>query len=295
MKTEELYLGSIKLKNRIFLAPMHQVNDIGFRMLCKKAGASLTYTGLTNPQTKEKLFFQDKPAVQFACNNEKGIEEFIKKYDKKISMYDFNLGCPSPHAKQSKIGYFMTHNLPAIETIIKTIRKNTAKPITLKIRKMPMEITLPIIKLAEKHCNALGVHPRTQPQGYSGEPDIEFARQIKKLTKLPIIYSGNINNKGQAEAMLKEFDFIMIGRASMGNPSIFSNILENKTKKQITFQDWLKLSKKINKKISFSQIKFQALNFTQGFNGASKIRHKLSLAKDEKEILNILKEIKNNS
>ncbi|MCX6765262.1 MAG: tRNA-dihydrouridine synthase, partial [Candidatus Nealsonbacteria bacterium] len=93
-----------RLKSRIFLAPMHQINDIAFRLLCKKAGASLTYTGLTNPQTKEKLFFNDTPAVQFACNSDKGIKEFIKKHDKNISLYDFNLGCPSPHAKSSKVG-----------------------------------------------------------------------------------------------------------------------------------------------------------------------------------------------
>ncbi|MDP1728787.1 MAG: tRNA-dihydrouridine synthase family protein [archaeon] len=281
-------LGNLKIKNRIFLAPMHQVNDIAFRLLCKKAGAGLTYTGLLNPQTHEKLYFNDKPVLQLACNSSKGIKELIKKYDKKISMYDFNLGCPSPHAKSSKMGYFMTSNFEAIEDILKTIRKNTKKPLTLKIRKMPEEQTNKIIKLAEKYCNALGIHPRTQPQGYSGIPDLEFAKKIKKQTKLPIIYSGNINNKEQAEKMLKEFDFIMIGRASIGNPNIFSE-LTNKHQK-ITFYDWLKLAKKIQKKnLYFNQIKFQAINFTRDFPGSAKIRNLLSTTKTEKEILEILK------
>jgi tRNA-dihydrouridine synthase B len=280
-------LGNLTLKNRIFLAPMHQVNDIAFRLLCKKAGASLTYTGLLNPQTKEKLYFNDKPAIQFACNSTKGIKEFIKKYDKKVSLYDFNLGCPSPHAKQSKIGYFMTRNIPVIEEILKEIRNNTKKPVTIKIRRMPEQETKAIIKVAEKYCDAIGVHPRTQVQGYSGIPDINFARQVKQLTKLPIIYSGNINSKEEAEKMLQEFDFIMIGRASIGNPNIFTDILNKKLKKRINFLDWLKLAK--NKEFYFNQIKFQAINFTKGFEGAPEIRHKLSLAKNEKEILDILK------
>ena len=143
----EYKLGNLKLKNKIFLAPMHQINDIAFRMLCKKAGAALTYTGLTNPQTREKLYFNDKPAIQFACNSIKGIKEFIKKYDKNISLYDFNLGCPSPHAKQSKIGYFMTDNLKVIEEILKEIKKYTKKPLTIKIRKMPLEKTQKIINI----------------------------------------------------------------------------------------------------------------------------------------------------
>jgi len=283
----QLKLGTLKLKNRIFLAPMHQINDVAFRLLCKKAGSALTYTGLTNPQTKEKLYFQDKPALQFACNSIKGLKEFIKKYDKNISLYDFNLGCPSPHAKSSKIGYFMISNFKTIEEILKTIKQNTTKPITIKIRKINDEKTLKnIIKIAEKYCDAIGVHPRTQPQGYSGIPDLNFAKKVKKLTKLPIIYSGNINTPNDAKRMLKEFDFIMIGRTSMGNPSIFSELAEKNAKKIINFKDWFKLAKKY--KFYFNQIKFQAINFTKGFEGASEIRRKISLAKSEKEILEIL-------
>jgi len=291
-KQRIIKLGNLKLKNKVFLAPMHQVNDVAFRLLCKKAGAGLTYSGLLNPQTREKLFFEDKPAVQFACNNTKGIREFIKKYDKKISLYDFNLGCPSPHAKQSKLGYFMIENTSAIEQILGEIKKYTKKPITLKIRKMPLDGTRKIMKIAEKYCDAIGVHARTQQQGYSGIPDIQFARFVKKNTKLPVIYSGNINNKSDADKILKEFDFIMVGRASIGNPSIFSDILwinKNKIKKRINFFDWLKLAKKVDKNIYFSQIKFQALNFCKGFEGASMVRAKLSQAKDEKELIKILK------
>jgi len=283
-------IGNLKLKSRIFLAPMHQINDVAFRLLCKKAGAALTYTGLINPQTREELHLDDAPALQFACNSEKGIKDFIKKHNKDISLYDFNLGCPSPHAKSSKLGYFMIHELEKIEKILKEIRESTKKPLTIKIRKMPGGQTKAIIKLAEKYCDAISVHPRTQPQGYSGEPDLEFARQIKKSTKLPVIYSGNVNNKEQADKMLKEFDFIMIGRSAIGNPNIFSEALGKKLKKPLNFNDWLKLAKKIEgSKLHFSQIKFQAINFTRDFEGAPELRHKLSLCKNEKEIENVLK------
>jgi tRNA-dihydrouridine synthase len=283
-----MHIGTLKLKNRIFLAPMHEVNDIAFRILCKKAGASLVYTGLMNPQTKQKLQLQDKPALQCACNSTKGIKEFIKKYDKKIVMYDFNLGCPSRHANSSKIGSFMTNNTKKIEEILREIKINTKKPLTLKIRKMPNQQTRAIIKLAGKYCNAIAVHPRTQEQGYSGKCDITYARQIKKLTSLPIIYSGDIKTKEQAQQLLKEFDFIMIGRASIGNPGIFSEILEKKQKK-FNFKDYYKLVKKEKYELEFNQLKFQALNFTRGFQGASKLRQEISKAKTQGELKNILK------
>lgn len=283
------YIRGLKTKNRIFLAPMHQVNDIAFRLLCKRAGAGLTYTGLINPQTKEKLFFQDKPAVQFACNSSRGIEEFIKKYDKKICLYDLNLGCPSLHAEQSKIGYFMSDNPKLLNNILKTIKENTKKPITIKIRKMPLEKAKQIIKVAEKYCSAIAVHPRSQKQGYSGLADIDFARNIKKTTKLPLIYSGDIDTKEKAEKALKEFDFIMIGRASLGNPSIFKDLTSQKYSKEIkdrvTFMDWFKLAKVIDKNLDFTQVKFQALNFTRGFKGASRLREDISRAKSEEELL----------
>ena len=77
-------------------------------------------------------------------------------------MYDFNLGCPSPHAKQSKIGYFMINNTKAIEKILKEIRQNTKKPLTIKIRKMPEENLKKVVKIAERYCDAIAIHPRTQ-------------------------------------------------------------------------------------------------------------------------------------
>jgi tRNA-dihydrouridine synthase B len=257
-------------------------------LLCKKSGAGLTYTGLLNPKTKEKLFFDDKPAVQFACNSSDGIKEFIKKYDKKVLLYDLNLGCPSPHAKTTSVGYFMIDNLNAIESILKEIKSHTKKPVTIKIRKMPEEKAKKIIEIANKYCDAIAVHPRTLQQGYAGIPDIEFARFVKTLTKLPIIYSGNINNLEQAEKMLKEFDFIMIGRSAFGNPSIFSDLTNKKIKKRILFMDWFNLIKKIYPEVSFNQIKLQANNFTKGMDNARKIREKLIHAKTEKDVLEIM-------
>jgi tRNA-dihydrouridine synthase len=245
--------------------------------LCKKAGASLVYTGLTNPQSRKPINLEDKPAIQLTCNKTTGLKEFIKKNDKNCSLWDFNLGCPSLHAKKSKTGFFMLKNINIIAEILKIIRKNTKKPVTIKIRKADLEDIKPIISIAEKYCDAIAVHPRTQEQGYAGEPDFEFARKIKTITKLPIIYSGNVNSKQDADKILTYFDFVMIGRGAIGNPNIFYELTGKISKDKINFKDYLKLAEKY--KLSFQQIKFQAINFTKGIQGASKIRALLSSAK----------------
>jgi len=275
-------LGNLTLKNPYFLAPMHEINDIAFRELCKKAGAGLAYTGLINPQSKKPVNLEDKPAIQLTCNKTNGLKDFIKKNDKNCSLWDFNLGCPSLHAKKSKTGFFMLKNLSIIGEILKIIKQNTKKPVTIKIRKADLKDIKPIITLAEKYCDAIALHPRTQQQGYSGEPDIKFAKQIKTITELPIIYSGNVNSKQEADKILEEFNFVMIGRQAIGNPNIFYELTGNKTEEPLTFKDYLQLAEKY--KLNFQQIKFQAINFTKGLEGASKIRHKLSSAKNISEI-----------
>ncbi len=274
-------IGNFKPKNRFFLAPMLEPNDIAFRLLCKKAGCGLTYTGMINPLSKQKVFLDDKPAIQIFCTNTKGIKEFIKKYEKEVVLFDFNLGCPSVLAEKMGFGSFLHDDIETIEEILKVMRKSTKKPITIKLRKS--ERAMQIAKMASKYVDAIGIHPRTQKQGYSGEPDLEFALKIKREIKLPIIYSGNVNEKN-AKKLLETFDFVMVGREAIGNPGIFSllNGKQNKTK----FSGYIKLALKY--KLFFRQIKYQAINFTKGVDGAREKRNLLSKAKTIDDIKKIL-------
>ena len=98
MKTRKI--KKIPCKNRIFLAPMEEVNDPAFRLMCKKAGAGLTYTGLTSALSPKKLILKDKPVLQLFANSIKGVSDFMKKYDSKVAFWDFNLGCPAKTAKR---------------------------------------------------------------------------------------------------------------------------------------------------------------------------------------------------
>jgi len=274
-------IGSLKLENPYFLAPMAGINDIAFRILCKNAGAGLVYTGMINPLTREELAFDDKPAIQLFAANERGIAKFINKHEMDAVLFDFNLGCPADVAKRQGFGSFMHNNLQKIERILEVMRNSTEKPITIKLRKSNKAEK--IIKLAEKYCDAIAIHARTSKQGYSGEADIKFAENIKKKTNLPVIYSGDVD-ENNAEELLKTFDFVMIGRKAIGHPNVFAKLIGRK--EIYGFDDYLKLSKKY--KLKFKHIRAQSIMFTKGMEGASRIRERLSRAKSINEIVRII-------
>jgi tRNA-dihydrouridine synthase B len=273
----------MKLKSPHFLAPMLEPNDIAFRLLCKKAGASLTFTGMTNPLSKKKQNLQDKPILQLFATTTKGIKQFMKKYDRKVSGWDFNLGCPSKLSRKLGHGAFLQKDLKQIQKIFREMRSSTKKICMVKLRKSPNAIK--IARLAEKEgFDRVIIHPRTIQQGYSGEPDYKFALKLKKEVSLPIIYSGNVDEKN-AKKILNDFQFIMIGRAAIGNPNIFAKLNDKKPK--VNFKKYLKLAKK--HKLFFRQIKYQAMNFTKGEKNAKELRRKLIGAKIIKDIERIYK------
>jgi tRNA-dihydrouridine synthase B len=276
-----MYIGKLKLKSRILLAPMLEPNDIAFRLLCKKSGCGLAYTGMTSPMTKKELELDDKPAMQIFGNSTRGIEKFIKRYDKKVSLWDFNLGCPSKLSKRLEHGAFMHDDISIIEKILKVMRRSTKKPISIKLRKS--EKAIEIAKLAEKYVDAVGIHPRTFGQGYSGKPDYNFAVKLKSEIKVPVIYSGDVKEEN-VKKILEDFDFVFVGREAIGDSGIFARMRGENS--EVNFNDYLKLSSKY--KLFFRQIKYQAMNFTKGLSGAKKIRAKLVEAKtieDVKEIM----------
>lgn len=175
----------------------------------------------------------------------------------------------------------MNHKLEDIENILRTMRGNTKKPLLIKIRKS--KNTLKIIKIAEKYCNAICIHPRTQPQGYSGFADKEYALKIKNKTFLPVIYSGDVDENNYKE-FLKHFDYVMIGRKAIGNPDIFSITSGNKKKIKTTFLDYIELAEKYS--LPFRQLKIQAMNFTKGNENASELREAIFKIKTKKSLNN---------
>jgi len=279
-------IGNLKLKNPYFLAPMVGINDIAFRILCKNAGAGLVYTGMINPLTKEELILEDNPAIQLFSTNGKGIAEFIRKHQGNAQLFDFNLGCSAQTAKKHGLGAFIPQTNENIKKILEAMRESTKKPVTIKLRKSVN--TFKIVKTAEKYCDAICIHPRAINQGYSGRADISFAEELKRKTSLPIIYSGDVNEKN-ADKLLEKFDFAMIGRNAIGYPNIFAKLAGKSTddSADFGFDNYLKLA--LQYKLKFEHVKAQAICFTKYQENAGKLREKLSRVKNLNELKKLLK------
>ena len=192
------------------------------------------------------------------------------------------MGCPSKLSRKLGHGAFMHKDFETIVKIVKTMKRSTKKPVTIKLRKSPQAIEL--AKLCEPYVDAIGIHARTIEQGYSGEPDYDFALKLKKSVKVPVIYSGDVNEKN-AEKILKDFDFVFVGRDAIGNPNIFSELTGKESK--VSFMNYLKLAKKY--KLFFRQIKFQGMNFTKGIDNAKGVRRKLINSKTLEDVEELVK------
>ncbi len=283
-------IGNLVLKSRVFLAPMLEPNDIAFRLLCKRAGCGLTYTGMVSALSKAKICLDDKPILQLFGNSSKGIEGFMKKYDSRVSGWDFNLGCPSKLSKKLKHGAFMASEIEDIRGILEIMRANTKKPLTIKIRKS--ESAFDILKMAEEAgVDAVCIHARTVGQGYSGEVDYDFALKVKKRARFPVIFSG-VSDLAETDKILEDFDFVMIGRKAIGNPEIFASLQKSSGKLEVgsgkfSFGEYLELARKYG--LFFRQVKYQAMNFTKGIRGGKELRMGLIGAKDVGDIEKIMK------
>lgn len=275
-------IGSLRLKNPYFLAPMVGVNDIAFRILCRNAGAGLVYTGMIDPRSRAKIILDDRPAVQLSSTSEKGIGEFIKKHDT-VPLFDFNLGCSVKKAESRKFGAFLHSRTEIIRNILRIMGESTRKPVTVKLRKS--DEALKILRIAEEYCDAVCIHPRTNLQGYSGKADIDFAEKLKQRASIPVIYSGDVDETN-AESLLKKFDFVMIGRKAVGYPNVFAELTEKEP--VFGFSDYLKLA--LRYKLKFQTINSQAIFFTKSLQGAGKLRVRLSKINNLDELKMIVDE-----
>ena len=300
-----------KLKGKAILSPMAGITDVAFRALCKKYGATLTCTEFLNStaivkKNKKTLEMLKKDSsenpsqVQLFGNSLENVISAAKFCEKTFDIIDVNCGCPAWKVIKTGSGSAMLNNPEKIGEFIRQLDKNTKAPITLKIRKGINETSVnavEVAKIAEANgATAIGVHGRTQSQGYSGKADWEIIKKVKASVSIPVIGNGDVFTPEDFKEKLEYSgcDYILIARGAMGNPYIFKQIndfletgrYEKTPNKRELFKEYLELAKKYN--IDFKQIKNQAVHFTKGEEGSGKVRKELSTCKNLEELKEIL-------
>jgi tRNA-dihydrouridine synthase B len=237
---ESLKIGKLKLKNRLFLAPMVDVTDLPYRILCRRAGAGMAYTEMIyvdailheNERTLKmmKTSKEDSPiGLQITGDSVEEFERFakLKKVWKDFDLIDLNCGCPSMRITGNKAGSYLLKNPEKIAEIVKILKK-TGKIVTVKIRLgYDKNNVLEVAREIEKAgADALTVHARLGVDGSKVKADWSWIKKVKESVKIPVIGNGDVFSGEDAFEMLKVCDGVMIGRGAIGDPLIFSRINE---------------------------------------------------------------------
>ena len=236
-------IGNIDLGERpVFLAPMEDVTDIGFRRLCKRFGASMVYTEFVSAEalvrdvktTLRKLSISDdeRPVgIQIYGRDIEAMVEAARMVEQAgPDVIDLNFGCPVKKVAGKGAGAGMLQNIPKMLEITQRVVEAVSLPVTVKTRLGWNHDQLIITELAPQlqQCGikALTIHGRTRSQMYTGEADWTLIGEVKHnpAITIPIIGNGDIHSLEEADQAFDRYgvDGVMIGRATFGCPWLFS-------------------------------------------------------------------------
>ena len=238
-------IGDIELPEfPLLLAPMEDVSDPPFRMVCKEQGVDLMYTefisseGLIRDAVKSRMkldiFEYERPIGVQIFGSE--IESMVKSAEiiesVNPNLLDINYGCPVSKVTCKGAGAGILQNIPKMIAMTDAVVKATKLPVTVKTRLGWDEGSKNIEEVAERlqdiGIHALTVHGRTRVQMYKGEANWELIAKIKENPRIhiPIFGNGDIDSPEKAWEYKNKYgvDGIMVGRASIGYPWIFREI-----------------------------------------------------------------------
>ena len=242
MKIRNIDLG----EKPLFLAPMEDVTDIGFRMLCKRFGAAMVYTEFVSAEalvrniksTINKLSIADSErpvGIQIYGRDVESMVEAAKIVEQvSPDVIDLNFGCPVKKVASKGAGSGMLRNIPLMLEITKEVVKAVKTPVTVKTRLGWDSENLVITTLAEQlqDCGieALTIHGRTRAQMYTGNADWSLIKEVKDNPRIhiPIIGNGDITTAEEAKMAFEQYgvDAVMVGRATFGRPWVFKEMNE---------------------------------------------------------------------
>ena len=312
-------IGNVEIENNIFLAPMAGITDLPFRLMCKKYGAGLVYTEMVSSKalfygdekTKKLLLSEkkEKPlAVQIFGSDVKAIKYSVRYLNDFADIIDINMGCPAPKVVKNGDGSKLLLNLDLVKEIVEGAVSEAKVPITVKMRigwDSEHIVALEAAKIIEDAgASAIAVHGRTRSQFYSGTADWNIIKQIKDNAKIPIIGNGDIRTPQDAKRMLEQtnVDAIMIGRATLGNPWIFREVLQYlKTGELIsgptpeerldTIKEHIRNEIEIKgEDIAIKEMRKHIAGYTKNLKDASMLRDMVNHLDTEKEVIQCLED-----
>ncbi len=228
----------------VFLAPMAGITNLPFRTIVRRCGCQLAFTemvsvnGLVRGAERTCRYLdgasEDRPlGVQiFGAEAEIMAAGARIATDRGADLIDINMGCPVKKVVRAGAGSALLKDPAKVGRIVSAVRRATSLPLTVKIRagwRRSVVNAIEIARIAEAEgADAVIVHPRTADQGFSGRADWSIIRAVKDALGIPVIGNGDIRRAADVGRMMTATacDGVMIGRAALGNPWIFQEIID---------------------------------------------------------------------
>ncbi|MFZ5633940.1 MAG: tRNA dihydrouridine synthase DusB [Bacillota bacterium] len=315
-------IGGVRLANPVIAAPMAGVTDRAFRTLAGEAGCGLVCTEMVSdqaliygsPKTETILNIEGEPgpvAVQIFGSNPRYMEKAAAMAAAGgPALIDLNMGCPTPKIVRNGEGAALMKNPQLAYEVARAVVSAVKIPVTVKMRKGWDEDQVNAVELAvlmeKAGVSAVTVHGRTRSQFYGGRADWNIIRQVKKAVGVPVIGNGDIGTPEDARRMMDETgcDGVMIGRAAMGNPWIFTQIIhylktgeklppptpEQRISTALRHLDLLVRLK--GEYTGVREMRKHAAWYLKGMPGAARLRQELNNAQSREEMTEYIQRIK---
>ena len=319
MYIHKLKIGNVELENNIILAPMAGITDLPFRIIAKKYGPGLLCTEMVSSKaifhddTKTKLLLKinesERPVSVQIFGSDVETMVFAAKYVEPIAdIIDINMGCPAPKVVKNGDGSKLLLNLDFAEEIVKSVVNAVNKPVTVKFRKGWNNSNIVAVEAAKRFekagASALTIHGRTREDYYSGNCDLKIIKQVKEAVNIPVIGNGDVRDVESAKRMFDycNVDGIMIGRASLGNPWIFKNIIEgtdsenfsyfvSKEERLKTILEHIEFAiKEKGKYVGIREMRKHISGYTKKLPNSSEFREKMNRIEDQDELISFITE-----
>jgi tRNA-dihydrouridine synthase B len=232
-------LGTIDIDHPILLAPMEDVTDLSFRIICKRLGADIVYTEFVNSEglvrdsqkTRAKMHFipEERPlGIQIYGGSDTSMGAAAQIAESlEPDIIDINCGCWVKNVAGHGAGAGLLRDLPKMEQLVSSVVKSVKLPVTVKTRLGWDSESIKIVDVArmieQTGAAALTIHCRTRVQGHKGDPDYSWIPKIKAVVSIPIIVNGGANEPQDVKRIFDETgcDGVMIARGAIDNPWIF--------------------------------------------------------------------------
>ena len=312
-----LQIQDLEFETPFFLAPMAGFTDKVYRMLCAEMGASMVYTEMVSAKglcygdrKTPKLLDMEGETVPVAVQIFGSEPDIMARATSMLNelpnvILDVNMGCPVPKIVKNGEGSALLRNPELIYRIIRAMTSETNKPVSAKIRIGIQGASENAAVEAAQAIEAGGgsavaVHGRTREQYYSGEADLEQISRVKKSVSIPVIGNGDVCSYKDAKNMFDKTgcDFIMIGRASLGNPWIFRELSQGYKEsvsldkiKSMVKRHLIELCEYKGEYIAVREMRKFTAKYLKGIKGSSAVRAKINSVDTKEQFCSIIEEL----